>query len=86
MTELRTLLIRCFTAVFPQTPANEISTLAQARTEAWDSLATATLFTLVQEQFGIELDLTEIERLDSFSGIEDYLRAHLPSSSSPVGY
>jgi acyl carrier protein len=59
--------------------------MAQAGMEEWDSLATATLFMLVQEEFEIEFDLAELERLDSFPRIEEYLILHNSCSSRSIG-
>ena len=81
MNDVRARLARCFAAAFPNATARDIPTLEQARTEAWDSLASATLFALLQEEFGIELDWAELERLDSFSRIESYLNIYARSST-----
>ena len=56
----------CFSSVFPNLTDEET---LEARAEGipeWDSLATVTLVSLVEEEFDIRLDLDELEELMSF--------------------
>ncbi len=73
MNEIRSRLIRCFAAVFPQVPEEHIPTARQDSTEGWDSIATVTLFALIEQEFGIELGFEELENLESFTRIHDCL-------------
>jgi acyl carrier protein len=73
-------LTTCFQTVFPDLPAEEIAAASQATVAAWDSVAAITLVNVVEEEFGIEMDLDQLADLDSFSRIRDYLsRATQPS-------
>ena len=73
MHDIEPRLIRCFTAVFPDVPADLITTYHQNNTTGWDSVATATLFAVIEEEFAIELDLDDLQNLDSFARLQEYL-------------
>ena len=60
------LLIRCFSAVFPQLNRTEIGGVSQSSMASWDSLATVTLVSVIQDEFGVEFQPDEIESLSSF--------------------
>lgn len=64
-----TRLTRCFKAVFPELPPEELVNATTASVKNWDSVASVTLFTLIEEEFSIVFDLDELERLDSFEHI-----------------
>jgi acyl carrier protein len=74
MNDHQARLARCFAAVFPQLPESLIPAATQATTEGWDSVATVTLFSLIQEEFGVSLDFDDLQNLESFSSIHDHLR------------
>ena len=59
----------CFRTVFPDLPEEQISSASQATVSAWDSIATVTLVTIIDQEFGIELDLDKLSQLDSFNSI-----------------
>jgi acyl carrier protein len=73
-------LITCFQTVFPNLPAGEIPAANQTTVAAWDSVASITLVNVIEEEFGIEMDLEQIADLDSFRGIQDYLGRELRRS------
>jgi acyl carrier protein len=58
--------MRCFTAVFPQLSPEEIAIARLDTLECWDSVAAATLVTVIEEEFGIELSPEAIETSTSF--------------------
>ena len=60
----------CFKTVFPDLPDNQIDSAARAELPQWDSLATLTLLTVVEEEFGLELDDQAVEQFDSFASVE----------------
>ena len=64
-------LIRCFRAVFPQLSESDAPRASMNRIAAWDSIATATLTAIVEEEFGIQFDADEIENLTSFQAFLD---------------
>jgi acyl carrier protein len=43
---------------------------------AWDSVATVTLANVVEEEFGIEMDLERLAEFDSFDHLRAYVQNH----------
>jgi len=80
MNDLQMRLAKCFTAVFPKLTASEIPGATMASIEGWDSLATVTLMTVVEEEFGTTIDPEELEQLQSFDA---YVR-RLSGESEPI--
>ena len=73
MNELRSRLMRCFTAVLPQISEQEIAASRLDQLRGWDSVAAATLLSTIEEEFAIELDLDALGTQASFPSILDYL-------------
>ena len=73
MNDVKSRLVRCFAAVFPQVPTESIPIMTLGTTEDWDSMAIATLFALVEEEFGVALDSGGLEDLDSFERVLNFL-------------
>ena len=76
MSNARERLIKCFCAVFPDLPkpmscAAPRSRASSASLGTWDSLATATLLGVVEEEFGI--DVGDFDALHSFASLLAYL-------------
>ena len=67
--EIEKRLKVCFRTVFPDLPEEQIPSASQATVSAWDSLATVTLVNMIDQDFGIELDLDELGELESFASI-----------------
>jgi acyl carrier protein len=74
MDEAQKRLMRCFSAVFPTLSQEEISQASTTNVKAWDSVASVTLFAMIEEEFGIELDMNELAEMTSFERILAYLR------------
>lgn len=74
--DLRGRLARCFSAVFPELTEQEIPRASPASVGNWDSLASATLFTVLEEEFGLDIDPEDADQLLSFELVLDYLRRH----------
>ncbi len=74
MDNLRERLIRCFAAVFPDLKPEEIPKASQSWVPAWDSVATVTLLSVLEEEFGVSFDLEELEHLTAFELILERLR------------
>jgi acyl carrier protein len=74
MDETQSRLRRCFSAVFPSLSSEEILKADAANLEAWDSVASVTLFATIEEEFGIEMDVQDAAELLSFARIVDYLQ------------
>jgi len=67
--EIEKRLKECFRTVFPDLPEAQISSASQATVSTWDSIATVTLVNMIDQEFGIELDLDRLSELDSFTSI-----------------
>jgi acyl carrier protein len=59
-------LIRCFRAVFPRLSEADAVRANTNRTPGWDSLATTNLVAAVEEEFEVQFEAEEIDRLNSF--------------------
>ena len=77
MDETRQRLAKCFEAVFPDLPAEQIAGASTATVASWDSIAAITLMNVVEEEFGMELDLDDLAELDSFEKLHSYLQNRL---------
>jgi acyl carrier protein len=73
MAETKERLQRCFSAVFPTLPPDEIVNASPATIAAWDSVAGVTLFAVVEEEFALEIDVQEMKDLLSFASLLKYL-------------
>jgi acyl carrier protein len=75
MNDIRSRLIACFTTVFPDLPEAQIGSASMMSVERWDSLAMATLVTVLEEEFGIQIKPQDVEQLVSFPQILQYLQS-----------
>jgi acyl carrier protein len=66
-------LTKCFVAVFPSLNPADASRASLSTLEQWDSVASVTLFTLIEEEFGVTLDMDALDHFNSFENI----RAHI---------
>jgi acyl carrier protein len=66
MPDTRQRLIRCFLAVFPELSESAAVSASVSSMSAWDSVATVTLAAAVEEEFNVQFDIDEIEKLNSF--------------------
>jgi len=67
-------LMNCFRAVFPLLDQRQIGTATPETVEQWDSIATVRLAAVIEEEFGVEL---ELERNLSFREILFFLRQRI---------
>ena len=74
MDDTKQRLANCFHTVFPDLPESQIPSAQQSGVKDWDSVAAITLVNVIEEEFGIELDLDKIADLDSFEKIAAYLK------------
>ena len=65
MNETTSKLRQCFITVFPDLPEDKIPSATQDNTPAWDSVASITLVNLIEDEFGITVDLERIGELAS---------------------
>jgi acyl carrier protein len=82
MTDVHTRLAKCFTAVFPNLTPSEVATATTASVEGWDSLATVTLMTVVEEEFDTAIEPEELANLASFEAYVRRLSAHSPATTA----
>ena len=73
MSDTRTRLVKCFTAVFPSVPEGELAQATTSSIAGWDSLASITLLSVLEEEFGLEIDPEQLEHLQSFQSFLDYV-------------
>ena len=81
MTETEERLAICFKSVFPEVSLPEISKADPDSVEGWDSVATVTLFALIEEEFGIDLTIDDLTSDNSFRGILDCVTRKQPRPS-----
>ena len=74
MDDVKPKLIECFQIVFPDLKEKDIATASQETVAEWDSVAAITLVNVIEEQFGIEMDLDHVADLDSFDKVLAYLQ------------
>ena len=75
MDDTRQRLTNCFQVVFPDLPQEAIAGASTVTVAAWDSVAALTLMTVVEEEFGLQMDLDDLATLDSFETIYEYLQS-----------
>jgi acyl carrier protein len=80
MNDNRERLTRCFSAVFPELNERRIASASPKTVAAWDSIATVTLVSVIEEQFGIGVEPAAFDRLVSFSSILSYVEELTASS------
>jgi acyl carrier protein len=66
-------LIRCFVSVFPRATRDEIRTTKFDAMPGWDSLRGVTLLAVLDEEFGVQLDLPELLEMETFDSVKRYL-------------
>jgi acyl carrier protein len=80
MDETRDRLTKCFEVVFPDLPQDAIASASTATVATWDSIAAITLMNVVQDEFGLEIDLDDLADLDSFENLHSYLQKRLQAA------
>ena len=73
MSDLQSRLLGCFTVVFPKLQETEIQNSSVDSVTDWDSLASVTLYSLIEEEFDVELNLEDLDDLLSFQRILKYV-------------
>lgn len=74
MDDVQNRLMRCFSAVFPNLSQDELFHASTTNVKAWDSVAGVTLFAMIEEEYGIEMDMNELADMTSFERILACLR------------
>ena len=79
MDNLEHRLVRCFSSVFPELNEDQIRNASVDSVPDWHSLASVTLISVVQEEFGVQVGLTDLSNLVSFSAVQNYVQHHATS-------
>jgi acyl carrier protein len=66
-------LVRCFSSVFADLSPDQIRTATVDSLPAWDSLASVTLVAVLEQEFGIRIDISDLPELSSFGSIQKYV-------------
>lgn len=66
-------LIECFRIVFPNLKTDEILRASTTSVADWDSLATVTLISVIEEEFDITIMPEEYDEMVSFELVSDCL-------------
>ena len=66
-------LLRCFVAAFPSATGDEIRNAKFDVMTGWDSLRAVTLLSILDEEFGVQIDLPELLELETFDSVKRYL-------------
>jgi acyl carrier protein len=78
MSGTRARLVEVFGAVFPGLAEAEIPKASPESVSGWDSLASATLLTVLEEEFGVDIPPEDADQLVSFERVLAYLERQLP--------
>jgi acyl carrier protein len=79
MSEQDDRLVRCFASVFPTLSEEEVRASNVVPLVDLDSLAGVTLVTLIDQEFGVNVELPDLLELGSFEAISQFLRKRNPS-------
>jgi acyl carrier protein len=74
MDDYEARLLKCFSAVFSGLGEAELRSASSENLASWDSVTTVTLIALIEEEFKIEVDVEDLERLTSFDSVLGYLK------------
>jgi acyl carrier protein len=74
MDDLEGRLTECFVLVLPDLAREEIRHASMSSVPSWDSMASVNLVAVVEEEFGIQVALDELEEMASFDTVLDLLR------------
>jgi acyl carrier protein len=69
-------LKRCFDSTFPAATSSEIETERIENLPGWDSLRGVTLLAVLDEEFGLQMDLDELLALGTYDGLKQYMVQH----------
>ncbi len=72
--DLEWQLRACFAAVFPEVSPEDLGGASVEALDEWDSIATVTLLSVIEDEFAVEFSDAGIERAVSFDSVLAYLR------------
>ena len=70
-------LAGCFRIVCPNLRETEIPSASQQTVADWDSVAAIIMMNVIEDEFGMEMDLDDLANLDSFETVHAYLQKRL---------
>ena len=73
MNDVTQRLTKCFRAVFPELTDAQIESADMKNTPRWDSVNHIMLITVIDEEFGVDLDLEDLDLISSFRGLRNCL-------------
>jgi acyl carrier protein len=79
MSDTRTRLLKCFSAVFSDLPETDIPRASATTVAGWDSLASITLLSVLEEEFALQINPEELEHLQSFQSVLDFVESEAQS-------
>jgi acyl carrier protein len=74
VSEYEDRLVRCFASVFPNLSEREIRSSNVVPLFDVDSLAGVTFVTLIDQEFGVNVELSELLELEGFEAISHFLQ------------
>ena len=75
-------LLNCFSAVFPELSEAEIRRASVTSVAAWYSLATITLVSVIEEEFALQIEPSDLENMVSFELILEHLKTKTAAYAS----
>jgi len=81
MPELRRRLVDCFATVFPTLDETEILRARHTSVANWDSLATVTLISVIEEEFDVSIPREDFEYMISFDLVLECLKRRTVNGS-----
>lgn len=75
MSNVEERLKECFSTVFPNLSSDEILRSSAVSVATWDSLATVTLVSIIEEEFGVTIAPEEYEYIASFDLVNQCLKS-----------
>jgi acyl carrier protein len=70
-------LKRCFSLAFPSATMSQIEKDRLDEMPGWDSLRGVTLLAVLDEEFGLQMDIEELLALGSFDRIREHVEQHV---------
>ncbi|MGC2530912.1 MAG: hypothetical protein WA639_24465 [Candidatus Acidiferrum sp.] len=74
MDEQEKRLASCFLTVFPELSWDNVTQATSTTVQGWDSVAVVTLLAVVEEEFGIGIEVDDPAQFDSFQRFLTYMR------------
>ena len=75
MDDLDSRLQHCFSTIFPDVTSDRLVNATMDSIEGWDSVALVTLVNVIEEEFGIQVEMGDFPQFTSFAAGSEYLRA-----------